>query len=229
MSSGTSEFSLLFTGSQQILAFNATNLTTGQKYQFYLKASNFNGDSVPSDILQVYSCLQPAIPSAPTRVTGSRTSLTLQWLPPSSNGGCNITGYSLYSNDGLNGLIQTEVNAAQLANKPFVLQTQVLFLSSDTASTFKFQLKVSNQEGSSMSNVASFIIADVPDQPILPPTAIVTSASSMSVSFTPLSLLQNGGSAIFNYELQLDDGKAGAFTSILNNSLDTTVTVSNLT
>jgi hypothetical protein len=93
---------------------------------------------VPSDILQVYSCLQPAIPSAPTRVKGSRTSLTLQWLPPSSNGGCNITGYSLYSNDGLNGLIQTEVNAAQLANKPSVLQTQVLFLSSDTASTFKF-------------------------------------------------------------------------------------------
>jgi hypothetical protein len=51
----------------------------------------------------------------------------------------------------------------------------------------------------------------------------------MSVSFTPLSLLQNGGSAIFNYELQLDDGKAGAFTTILNNSLDTTVTVGNLT
>ena len=48
----------------------------------------------------------------------------------------------------------------------------MLFLASETGKRYRYQLKVSNTEGSSISLVASFIIADKPDKPTILPIKI---------------------------------------------------------
>ena len=81
ISAGTDEYELIYSNDQNplIREFNVTGLVTGQIYQFKVAAINFNGDSPLSDALEKYSCLLPSVPVAPTRHTGTRTSLTLDW------------------------------------------------------------------------------------------------------------------------------------------------------
>lgn len=67
-----------------------------------------------SDALVKYSCLLPDEPSVPYRVRGSRTELTLRWQIPASDGGCALTGFNLYRDDGQGGSISNEVDAAEI-------------------------------------------------------------------------------------------------------------------
>jgi len=46
----------------------------------------------------------------PYRISGSRTILKLRWKIPDDNGGCPLTGFNLYRDDGNGGTISTEVD-----------------------------------------------------------------------------------------------------------------------
>jgi hypothetical protein len=48
----------------------------------------------------------------------------------------------------------------------------MFFLASETGKQFSYQLKVSNAEGSALSRVAAFILADVPDKPTILPVKV---------------------------------------------------------
>ena len=74
-----------------------------------------------SDALVKYSCLLPGVPEAPTRHSGTRTSLTLDWQIPETDGGCPLTGYNLYRDDGDGGSITNEVDPAMIQNRPSLL------------------------------------------------------------------------------------------------------------
>jgi hypothetical protein len=74
-------------------------------------AVNFNGDSELSDVLVRYSCKLPSQPASPYKVSVTRTQLTLAWRTPSEDGGCPLTGFKLFRDDGANGSITTEVDS----------------------------------------------------------------------------------------------------------------------
>lgn len=42
--------------------------------------------------------------------------MTLEWSAPQDNGGCTVTGYAVYRNDGEGGTSWTEVNAVMDTN-----------------------------------------------------------------------------------------------------------------
>jgi hypothetical protein len=67
---------------------------------------------------------------------------------------------------------------------------------------------VSNVEGSSISTVAQFIIADVPDKPSSPPYKVLETSgnTSLDINIDPLSEVEKGGSEILGYQIQVDDG-----------------------
>ena len=141
MSQGTSEYTQINEGSENALVrwFEVTDLLPGGFYQFKVAAANFNGDSESSDALEVYSCLPPSKPTMLKRVSGSRTSLTLSWQVPCDDGGCPLTGYSLFRNDGSqNGPVSIEVDAAVINGKPSYLRHSVIFLATDTGKKFRF-------------------------------------------------------------------------------------------
>ena len=138
-------------------------METGLVYQFKVAAVNFNGDSERSDALTKFSCLLPDTPDVPFRVSGTRTELTLRWSVPTDDGGCPLTGFNLYRDDGNQGTVSVEVDSDQIQSRPSLVEHKVLFVAGDTGKQFRFQLQASNREGSSISRVAAFIIADVPD------------------------------------------------------------------
>ena len=80
-----------------------------------------------------------------------------------------MTGFNLYRDDGSGGLITTEVDPAVINGKPSLTSHEILFLAANTGKQYRFQLKTNNDEGSAISRVAAFILADVPDKPTTPP------------------------------------------------------------
>ena len=47
---------------------------------------------------------------APFKVSSEANSLVLGWEDPLDNGGCPITGYALFRDDGAGGAVTTEIN-----------------------------------------------------------------------------------------------------------------------
>lgn len=79
----------------------------------------------------------------------------------------------------------------------------MFFLSADTGKQFRYQLKVSNVEGSTISRVAAFIIADVPDKPTQVPWKVLESSdnTSLHIMVLPLAENQKGGTEIIGYQI----------------------------
>ena len=93
---------------------------TGALYQFRVAAVNFNGNSEYSDPLEVYACNYPSQPSPPVRIDGTKVSITLGWEQPKDDGGCPITGFRLFRDDGVGGTISTEVDPALINDIPTI-------------------------------------------------------------------------------------------------------------
>jgi hypothetical protein len=199
---------------------------------------NFNGVSAFSDSLSVHACDFPSQPPAPVRIDGTTTTLFLGWSFPADDGGCPLTGFHLYRDDGNDGLISIEIDPLAINDIPTLNNHQVTFSSSDTGKQFRFRLSVDNAEGTSISRVAAFIIAQVPDKPISVPTFDIaeSDANNMLIYIEPFSDAMSGGSAVLGYEIQMDDGQTGQFHTVMGStlqrpdlmSLETQIWVSNL-
>ena len=85
-------------------------LTNGLLYRFKAKALNFNGLSDFSDVASFYACTQPSEFARPLIFAQSGSSISIKWEPPNDTGGCRITTYIIYRNDGGQGSVDTEVN-----------------------------------------------------------------------------------------------------------------------
>lgn len=85
-----------------------------------MQAVTFNGAGVLSSSQEIYACEPPSQGLAPARITSTRTSMHVSWLPPVNDGGCDILGYAVFIDDGANGAF-TEVNSPNdqsVRNKP---------------------------------------------------------------------------------------------------------------
>lgn len=89
---------------------------TGRAYQFSVVAHNFNGVGTPSSSFSYYSCILPTGFVAPTRRTSTATSIEIEWKPPTDDGGCSITGYAIFMDDGLGAGNFAEVNTVNDLN-----------------------------------------------------------------------------------------------------------------
>lgn len=79
-------------------------LTTGAAYRFKVVAFNFNGQGQESASSIHYSCAKPGYLPPPQLVSTTQQYMTLSWTEPHENGGCPITGFQLFRDDGLTGV-----------------------------------------------------------------------------------------------------------------------------
>lgn len=107
--------------------------------------------------------------------------MTLSWSAPSSNGGCTITSYHIYMNDGLGGSVFTEVDAATVSNSPSLRQYPITFTATDTGNEYEFYLVCENAVGSITSETVSFVLASTPDQPPTAPYLSLTETTSYQI------------------------------------------------
>ena len=83
-----------------VLGHLVDGLTNGHFYSFRAIAVNYNGQSAPSTPAAYYVCTAPSRFSKPVIVAQERTGFFLRWEPPEELGGCRVTGYAVFRDDG---------------------------------------------------------------------------------------------------------------------------------
>lgn len=112
------DFTEIYDGSYSpgVTSFLKADLMTGHAYKFRIYAINYNGLSAVSDESTFFVCEEPTGFEAPYLSEQDKTKLIVNWNEPSNTGGCSITGYAIYRDDGANGNIDNEVNSANDVN-----------------------------------------------------------------------------------------------------------------
>ena len=114
--------------------------------------------------------------AAPVRTTSTTTSLTLKWEHPVDNGGCLVTSYAVFRNDGAQGDISIEANAdgdTNVRNRPTLDSLTITNFPSGTSTGLDFSFKVVayNAVGSTDSDSVTYVLASVPYAPTLGPVS----------------------------------------------------------
>jgi hypothetical protein len=85
-----------------VASFTAGGLTNGTTYRFTVAARNVFGFGPPSPLSTAVVPVPPAVPGAPTAVTATpgHNGATVEWAPPTADGGAAISGYTITANPG---------------------------------------------------------------------------------------------------------------------------------
>jgi titin len=192
-------------------------LTNGTTYTFTVVATNAAGDSPPSAASNPVT--PNIVPNAPTSViaTAGNTTANLSWTAPVSNGGTDISSYSVISSP--IGGIATINFAARTAT--------VTDLSNGTAYTFT--ILATNAAGPSLPSTASDPVT--PTAPIsVPnaPTSVSATARDEEAIVSWSIPTNNGGSTIKSY-IVISNSSEGETETPINDGQITTTTITRLT
>ena len=116
------DFHLIYdgTGNFYKLSFAATGLETGLPYRFYVRALNINGGSELSDFTTIFACVRPSENGKPFKIDTTKTTITLGWNEPVSEG-CPLTSFSIFRDNGVASVqeaIDIEVDPVIVNEKP---------------------------------------------------------------------------------------------------------------
>lgn len=136
------------------------------------------------------------------------------------DGGCYITGYQQYSDDGAGGALTLETDS---------ISSSVLELDLDRTSgpglTYRIQIIALNHRGEVYSNVISIIAAEVPGDPTTAPYKILAYSDEDQLRVEYDEITDTMGSDITSYELQMNDGLNGPFYTIHGGDLAPTLSL----
>lgn len=79
----------------QTTSYQAIALTTGLTYEFRVVAVNDVGESIPSVSTPMVIATVPGAPGACTKIDSTLTSIKIQWIAPSVDGGTPVTDYQV--------------------------------------------------------------------------------------------------------------------------------------
>jgi invasion protein IalB len=172
-------------------------LANGTSYTFTVRATNGAGDgpeSAPSEPVT------PArVPDAPTAVaaTGGNASAAVSWTAPASDGGSEVTGYTVTASPG-------GTTAAATGTS-----TTVTGLKNGTSYTFT--VRAGNRVGSSSESAPSNAVtpATTPGAP----TDVAATAGNAEATVTWKAPESDGGSAVTGYTVTASPGGATASTT----------------
>mmetsp|Transcript_23476 Transcript_23476/g.36164 ORF Transcript_23476/g.36164 Transcript_23476/m.36164 type:complete len:143 (-) Transcript_23476:6330-6758(-) len=139
-SDGTEVYSVIYNGKNYPHVFKytvASTVESGGTFTFKVQAINYNGYGADSSTLELTICSEPGFLEPPRLDAVTATTMTLRWIEPESDGGCAITSYSIYMDDGAGGSL-VEKDASSVNNLPTLRTHQITFDSADTGNTYVF-------------------------------------------------------------------------------------------
>lgn len=165
--------------------YTVNNLVTGLPYRFKVVAWNINGASDDSDITTIYACLKPSNVLTPYKIQTTKTSVTIGWYEPLSNG-CPITGFEILRDTGNYDALTTSVDPTDVMSKPSLRQYTITSLA-PTSATFRFKIRAFNAAGQTDSSPLNAVLSAVPDTPSSGPISdsSVTDNTEIKVSYGP--------------------------------------------
>lgn len=205
--------------SPDILSVQVTGLTANLPYRTYLVAHNFNEESDSSSVTTIYPCDLPSDFSKPSLVSVSQSDITISWTEPTNKGGCDITSYAVYIDDGNEGSF-SEANAdndISVRNIPTLNSLQVTrnIGAPGVGKTFRLKVRVWNRAGSIDSDILGVVLSDTPSTPPNPSKIDAGSSSSqITLDISNFDSTYNGGSDVLSFNIQMDDGNGGNFQSM---------------
>lgn len=131
----------------------------------------------------------------------------MSWNAPVNFGGCPITSYTLYRDDGRGGAVDIQIDPTTFILRPNIFSYDVTLDSSFTGLQINVKVEATNAMGSVTSKAVMFVLASVPPAPFPGPQVVLskTTFSQITVMFANDNT-DNGGSPILQYQLQMDDG-----------------------
>ncbi|KAG0600368.1 hypothetical protein M758_11G028000 [Ceratodon purpureus] len=176
-----------------------TRLVPGTIYRFRVLATNSVGrSSFSKDAKYTTDASVPAAPEAPSLLSASATSMTVEWQEP-SNSGSPITAYTLEHDDGESGPF-TSVYTGE--------KRQYTMEGLKSGHVYRVRVMAHNEKGKgSFSKPAELLTNFAAPSP--PPTPSVTgrSTTSITVSWGPPEC--DGGSAITAFEVEMKRFNSG--------------------
>ena len=97
----------------------------------------------------------------PVLAAVTRTTFTLRWQLPDFSGGCRISSFAIFRDDGNNSAMDIPVDADVLANQADVLE-HTATLEGHAGTSFHVKVVATNEIGSAESNGLHFVLANVP-------------------------------------------------------------------
>ncbi len=85
------------------------------------------------------------------KVLSTGSSMIVRWNAPKDDGGCPITGYALFRDNGITEIPNIEVNAVNdplVRNIPTLRQVEVALNNADLGKRYKYEIRAYNSEGS---------------------------------------------------------------------------------
>ncbi len=159
--------------------------------------------------------------------------MIVRWTAPKDDGGCPITGYALFRDNGVTQIPNIEVNTNNdplVRNIPTLREVEVALNSADLGTWYKYEVRAYNSEGSTSAQSVRLLFAVEPDKPSQGPVIVETTASSITVTYSA-GALDNGGSPILSHHLQYAEAFVGDWidaNGLENESLLSKFTVSGL-
>jgi titin len=213
-------FTLIYNGSNiaTVRSVVSTSLVTGYYYMFKHEAVNSAGSSLASTETGIYACIAPSGMAAPVLGTITETQVEIFWSAPTDNGGCAVEGYELYVTN-LARSAYNEVHSAEVNDIPSLRTFNITELPTGVeGQKMNIQVKVKNEAGLyAESDILEVTVAGVPSKPTSGPSED-TSTTSNSVIGVTYTAPDDGGATILSYEVQIDDGEEGDFTTFAGGS-----------
>jgi hypothetical protein len=172
--------------------YTISGLTNGTVYQVKLRAVNAAGSGLASAVALGSPSTAATAPTISSLV-GANSQITVNFTPPSSNGGFSITNYQ-YSLD--NGTTWVSASPAQTTS-PLVISGLTNGL------TYNVRLRAVTSVGAGTSSTSSSILISVA---ATAPTITVGNPNSQYIEMYWTPPISNGGSAITNYQYSIDNG-----------------------
>lgn len=195
------------------------DLEPNTKYSFRIRAFNSIGASLWSEILTAWTA--PAAPSSPENLRCAQTScsaLFFAWDAPSSDHGAEVTSYQLEFAPASRGQRAAEKTTWRSAYKGDALGHELTEL--PPGAQYRARVRATNSCGWGPWSevVAASTEADVPGAPDAP---VASGRTGTSVRLTWAPPLDNHGSSVTEYELQMAQGGADGQFATLVSGVDT--------
>jgi uncharacterized repeat protein (TIGR02543 family) len=167
-----------------------TDLTNGVEYTFRVRAVNSAGPGAEATAkaTPVAAATVPSEPQEFTATSGDEQ-VTLTWEAPSSNGGAEITGYEVSSDNG-----DTWVTVDTMTSHTFTDLTNGV--------EYTFKVRAVNDAGEGLAATAKATPATTPSAP----QEFTATPGDKQVTLTWEAPASNGGAEITGYEVSKDNG-----------------------
>ena len=108
------------------------------------------------------SCNAPSGVAQPVLVSVAALNFTLSWDLPLEDGGCPITSYALFRDNGLGDPITTEIDPGFVESHPNLFSYTTTLTSSYTGLPLRVKVQATNSIGSTLSPALQFVLAGHP-------------------------------------------------------------------